>query len=80
MSAYSVVSDRCELPALDAQNRAIICGKPATTTRTTFDVTFSACEACALAIDARDAKAGCDARLRDMYEQIGRLYAMSLGR
>lgn len=42
----------CDIPVLDAQNRARICGAPATTTRTVEGFSFNACALCAASLDA----------------------------
>jgi hypothetical protein len=52
MSTYSVISEACEMPIVDAQRHARPCGNRATTTRDLSDVTFSACDLCAANHDA----------------------------
>ena len=44
----------CDLPVLDAEHRARICGAPAATIRIVEGIPFNACAACAAAHDARD--------------------------
>ncbi len=44
---------RCTAPAVDAQRRASICGKPATTERTVEGVALPFCSACAATLDSK---------------------------
>jgi hypothetical protein len=51
-----MIGARCNLPVLDAEDRARVCGATATMTRTVEDVEFSACAACAAALDAGEVR------------------------
>jgi hypothetical protein len=44
---------RCDLPVVDGEKLDLLCGAPATTTRTVDGVEFDACAACATAVDAQ---------------------------
>lgn len=44
---------RCTAPVVDAQRRASICGKPATTERTVEGVALPFCPACAATLDSK---------------------------
>ena len=44
---------RCCAPVLDAQKRASVCGKPATTMRVVEGMALSFCAGCAATLDAK---------------------------
>jgi hypothetical protein len=51
-----VIGPGCNMPVLDSQRRAKLCGARATTTRKLDGIDFSACADCAAAVDASAAK------------------------
>src|SRR5215468_5367198 len=59
LPAVEAAGKRCQFPVIDADLRARVCGKPATSTRAVDGVDLDVCDRCATCIDAqgRDPKA-----------------------